>query len=204
MTFKKATVLVFSLASLPCLGDVYFGGSVGIASNDDSSVQGDEFFTYTTIDKESSDTSDIGFSLFVGYEISRSFEAELAWADLGENTMEATGQDFSPGGEGRREALYQAEGNAFSLSVKGKGYISENVYIYAKGGLTRWRIKGSINGYVYDTSEAVSGSLRVDSSLSDTGYVLGLGLGYNDFFSAYEIYDFDGEATSYLSIGYKF
>ena len=98
--FFASTLLAMSSNAF---SEMYFGASLGKSSSSDVGSASDySFYYYTSVESELSDTEDNAFSIFTGYDFKlaeNEFAVEAGWVDLGENSLEAIGQDSSTAGE---------------------------------------------------------------------------------------------------------
>jgi hypothetical protein len=207
---KKASLILIlvSLLAHPAssFADMYFGATVGQSSSEKMSTSGLSYFNYTNIDTESSDTSDTAFSIFAGYDFKiydNDFAVEVGWVDFGKNSLSASGQDFLPGGTGRRAATVVKETNAITLSMVGKKKVVKDLFAFGKLGLSAWDASSKFRGTVTDSSGNLSGSTSQTSS--DNGYdvFLGVGVGYGNVMIQFERYRMNESDINYISLGFK-
>jgi OOP family OmpA-OmpF porin len=103
------------------------------------------------------DDSDTGFKLYGGYQIDRYFAVELAYADLG--TFVGRSDFFG------LPLTDTWEASALSISLTGSAWLSERFALFAKVGVSYWRVDDSdrFGGFALDT----------DASGADLSYGVG-------------------------------
>ena len=186
---------------------IYFGAAVGQSSSEDKTSASDlTWFNYTNVDSESLDTKDTAFSIFGGYDFKiyeNDFAVEVGWVDFGKNSLSASGQDFLPGGTGRRTVDVISEAEAITLSLIGKKNIMKEMIVFGKLGVSAWDISEKIKGSVSDSSGNPTGS--TSQSASDRGYDIfyGIGIGYSNFMIQFDRYKMGGSNTNYISLGFR-
>ena len=152
----KATVAILGLAAaafalpaaaqmkMPDLSSAYIGGSLGQSK-----------MKLDCTGLSSCDDKDTAFRIFGGYQVNRTFSAELGYTDLGKAKFRATGVD------GKFEA------SAFDLSAIGAWPLANQFSIFGRLGAYYGTIK-------------VSGTGVIGSDKSKAGLTFGLG-GQYDF-----------------------
>jgi hypothetical protein len=187
---------------------VYFGATAGsVDSGDAGSIAGANWFTYTNITSESSDTKDSGYSALLGYEFEFSdfgLGIEAALVDLGEIQAQAEGQDASVAGGGRRTAKAQASADGFTLSALLLKPISDDFKFYGKLGVMSWDISAELVGDIFDSMGNKSGSIVQSASDSGTDALVGFGVEYKFIRAGIDRYKIDSSDTDYIYLGVKF
>lgn len=208
---KKYKVIIFASTFLVLSGNafsgMYFGASLGKSNSSDAGSASDYYyFLYTNVETELSETEDRAFSIFTGYDfelLENQFAIELGWIDLGENTLEALGQDSPIAGDGKRTLDVRTEAEAINISFIGKKNVVKDLSLFGKLGVSSWDVSGRLDGVVYNSSGDQVGSTSFSGSDSGTDIFFGFGLEYKFILFQLERYKIGDSNTSYVSIGAK-
>lgn len=201
------TVILLILSTKVLCSGLYFGASVGQSDSEDTGSTDLSWFNYTNINSESSDTKDTALSLYFGYEFDFtefSIGVEAGWIDFGENTFFSEGQDFSPGGDGKRTANVSAEADALTVSAQAKKKVTKDISLFGRFGISSWNVSGTIEGEVFNALGGLTGSTSNSVSDSGTDPYFGFGLEYK--FLRFETgrYQMGETDTDYLTLGIRF
>ncbi len=208
MKFTKilitSAILAFSSSSF---SEIYFGASAGQSSSTGGDSASDSsYFWYTNVESESSDSTDHAFSIYSGYNFSslnNNLAIEAGWVSLGESNLTAAGQDFSPGGDGKRSLDITNKTEAITLSVIGKKSIANQLKLFGKLGVSAWDITGDLDGVVNDAAGNQTGSTTRSVSDSGNDIVIGFGLEYQYLTVQFERFKIGESNTNFISVGAK-
>ncbi|MGA1790186.1 MAG: outer membrane beta-barrel protein [bacterium] len=202
------TANILLLSSKAFCSGLYFGAAVGQSHSQDAGSASDLiWFIYTNINTESSDTKDTAFSAYFGYEFDFNemcVGVEAGWIDFGENTLYAEGQDFSPGGDGKRTANITAEADAITVSAQLKKAVVNDLSLFGRIGLSSWDVSCTLYGETYNALGDKTGSIFDSGSESGTDLYFGIGLEYKFIRVEFDRYKINETDTDYVSIGIKF
>ncbi len=203
-----ATAIILFLPSVGFCSGLYFGGAAGTSNSGDAGSASElSYFTYTNVTQESSDTKDTALSVYMGYEFDFPgfvLGAEAGWIDFGENRLSAEGQDFLPGGDGRRTVDVSADADAITLSLLAKKEVADGFRVFGRLGISAWDVTGQLNGTVYDSLGSQTGSTSRSVSDSGTDPYFGIGVEYKFMRIGFDRYTINDTDTDFLYIGIKF
>lgn len=155
---------------------LYIGGQLGYAKTDVSSGNLDQFYQNAGLDAASTkvDTSDIGYSLFLGYKFNPYISLEAGYQDLGDRSVHFSGTTTNPDAYYElAEHVYPETGDGLSLSLLGTIPFDNGFSITGKLGYFDWEL----DAVTYELSGG-SAEQRGDDSRKDSGIWYGAELGY--------------------------
>ncbi|MGS0679960.1 OmpA family protein [Shewanella sp. 125m-7] len=184
----------------------YLGGQFGLATTNVSSSGLDELYNQAGIDASSTKVDDSGasYSLFLGYKFSQYFSVEAGYIDLGERSVEFSGQTTDLDAYyDLAEHVYPETGDGWSLSVLGTYPLSERFSVTGKLGYLGWELD-AVTSSISDESKQLG-----SDSHSGSGIWLGAEVGYqiNHDMQAYVSYQhmpLDADDVGVIALGLRY
>lgn len=184
----------------------YIGGQFGLATTNVSNAGLDELYEQAGIDASSTKVDDSGasYSLFLGYKFSQYFSVEAGYIDLGERSVEFSGQTTDLDAYfDLAEHVYPETGDGWSVSVLGTYPLSERFSVTGKLGYLGWELDAVTSSISDETTQVGS------DSHSGSGVWLGAELGYqiNQDMQAYVSYQhmpLDADDVGVIALGIRY
>jgi len=208
---KSFSILVLStfIFAAELSAEPYFNVSVGYGASQYYSASDLSFMAYTGADQKNSDTSDLIISFSAGYESVfdiKSLNFEVGYTNFGQNSINASGNNFPGTWVESREVQVSSEMQALTLSFLMKKTLAPNKVFYGKVGLAAWDGTHNIDGRVYDAYD-LSGNVSISSDTdteSGTDILYGLGFDFSDYTLKLEHYVLGDITTDIFTFGVKF
>lgn len=184
----------------------YLGGQFGLATTNVSNAGLDELYEQAGIDASSTKVDDSGasYGLFLGYKFNQYFSVEAGYLDLGERSVEFSGQTTDLDAYyDLAEHVYPETGDGWSLSVLGTYPLSERFSVTGKLGYFAWELDAVTSSIADEASQVGS------DSHSGSGVWLGAELGYqiNHDMQAYVSYQhmpLDADEVGVFALGLRY